>query len=117
MVDLCLYRCLQHPYLNDEDIEPHNLGPEETHQKLISASAKLRLLKDLLPKLKARGHRVLIFSQVFIYMCMLSNCFESDFPQFVIALNIIEDFLVGEGHKFLRLVSCIIFPETFPYSP
>lgn len=27
------------------------------------------------------------------------------FPQFAIALNIIEDFLVGEDMKFLRLVS------------
>ncbi|KAJ3911523.1 P-loop containing nucleoside triphosphate hydrolase protein [Lentinula edodes] len=80
-----LRKCLQHPYLNDEDIEPRGLTPKETHEKLIDASAKLRLLKDLLPKLKVRGHRVLIFSQ------------------FVIALNIIEDFLVGEGHKFLRL--------------
>lgn len=77
---LCLCRCLQHPYLNDEDIEPRNLGPEETHQKLISASAKLRLLKDLLPKLKARGHRVLIFSQVIFYICSLSNRFEPDLP-------------------------------------
>ncbi|KAE9408278.1 hypothetical protein BT96DRAFT_914203 [Gymnopus androsaceus JB14] len=80
-----LRKCLQHPYLYDEDIEPRHLSTEETHEKLISASAKLRLLRDLLPKLKARGHRVLIFSQ------------------FVIALNIIEDFLTGEGHKFLRL--------------
>ncbi|KAJ3843907.1 SHREC complex subunit Mit1 [Lentinula raphanica] len=80
-----LRKCLQHPYLYDEDIEPRGLGPQETHEKLIDASAKLRLLKDLLPKLKARGHRVLIFSQ------------------FVIALNVIEDFLVGEGLKFLRL--------------
>ncbi|KAJ4002497.1 SHREC complex subunit Mit1 [Lentinula boryana] len=80
-----LRKCLQHPYLYDEGIEPRGLGPQETHEKLIDASAKLRLLKDLLPKLKARGHRVLIFSQ------------------FVLALNVIEDFLVGEGHKFLRL--------------
>lgn len=58
-------RCLQHPYLYGEDIEPRGLTEEETHEKLISASAKLRLLKDLLPKLKARGHRVLIFSQVY----------------------------------------------------
>jgi chromodomain-helicase-DNA-binding protein 4 len=58
-------RCLQHPYLYDDGIEPRNLTPEETHGKLIDASAKFRLLKILLPKLKARGHRVLLFSQVF----------------------------------------------------
>ncbi|KAK0208177.1 SNF2 family DNA-dependent ATPase [Desarmillaria ectypa] len=80
-----LRKCLQHPYLCFEDIEPSGLSPQETHEKLIDASAKLRLLKSLLPKLKARGHRVLLFSQ------------------FVIGLNIIEDFLVGEGTKYLRL--------------
>ncbi|KAF5358789.1 hypothetical protein D9758_008603 [Tetrapyrgos nigripes] len=53
--------------------------------KMIDASAKLRLLKSSLPKLKSRGHRVLLFSQ------------------FVITLNIVEDFLVGENYKFLRL--------------
>ncbi|KAG0704357.1 SNF2 family DNA-dependent ATPase [Suillus ampliporus] len=80
-----LRKCLQHPYLNSEDIEPRNLTPAETHEKLIGASTKLRFLKMLLPKLKARGHRVLLFSQ------------------FVMALNIIEDFLRGEGYKYLRL--------------
>ncbi|KIL71765.1 hypothetical protein M378DRAFT_155365 [Amanita muscaria Koide BX008] len=80
-----LRKCLQHPYLYDENIEPRGLPQKETHEKLIDASAKLRLLKGLLPKLKARGHRVLLFSQ------------------FVIALNIVEDYLVGEGYKYLRL--------------
>ncbi|KAF7310762.1 SNF2 family DNA-dependent ATPase [Mycena chlorophos] len=80
-----LRKCLQHPYLYEDTIEPRGLSKQETHYKLIDASAKLRLLKVLLPKLKARGHRVLLFSQ------------------FVIALDIIEDFLVGEGLKFLRL--------------
>lgn len=57
-------RCLQHPYLVSEEIEPRNMSPQVTHDKLIEASTKLRLLKTLLPKLKARGHRVLLFSQV-----------------------------------------------------
>ncbi|KAF7320271.1 SNF2 family DNA-dependent ATPase [Mycena kentingensis (nom. inval.)] len=80
-----LRKCLQHPYLYDETIEPRDLAARETHEKLIDASAKLRFLKALLPKLKAKGHRVLLFSQ------------------FVIALDIIEDFLTGEGLRFLRL--------------
>ncbi|KAJ7654999.1 SNF2 family DNA-dependent ATPase [Mycena polygramma] len=80
-----LRKCLQHPYLYEETIEPRGLPQQETHEKLIDASAKLRFLKALLPKLKARGHRVLLFSQ------------------FVIALNVIEDFLAGEGYRFLRL--------------
>ncbi len=51
----------------------------------MDASAKLAFLRTMLPKLKAKGHRVLIFSQ------------------FVIALNLLEDFLVGQGYKYLRL--------------
>ncbi|TFK30824.1 hypothetical protein FA15DRAFT_608326 [Coprinopsis marcescibilis] len=80
-----LRKCLQHPYLYSEDIEPRGIPPSEVHEKLVDASAKLRFLKALLPKLKARGHRVLLFSQ------------------FVLALDIVEDFLNGEGFKFLRL--------------
>ncbi|KAJ6519648.1 SNF2 family DNA-dependent ATPase [Mycena sanguinolenta] len=80
-----LRKCLQHPYLYEETIEPRGLSTREAHEKLIDGSAKLRFLKVLLPKLKARGHRVLLFSQ------------------FVIALDVIEDFLTGEGHRFLRL--------------
>ncbi|KAL4070788.1 hypothetical protein J3A83DRAFT_4245468 [Scleroderma citrinum] len=80
-----LRKCLQHPYLISNNIEPSDLDPLDAHERLISASAKLRLLKSLLPKLKARGHRVLLFSQ------------------FVIALDIVEDFLTGEGYKYLRL--------------
>ncbi|KAA1471579.1 hypothetical protein DENSPDRAFT_799677 [Dentipellis sp. KUC8613] len=80
-----LRKCIQHPYLVSHEIEPKGLSIADAHDKLIAASAKLRLLKTLLPKLRARGHRVLLFSQ------------------FVIALNIIEDFLIGEGIKYLRL--------------
>ena len=59
-----LHRCVQHPYLVSPDIEPKGLSPTETHERLIGASAKLRLLQTMLPKLRARGHRVLLFSQV-----------------------------------------------------
>ncbi|KLO20752.1 hypothetical protein SCHPADRAFT_816295 [Schizopora paradoxa] len=80
-----LRKCLQHPYIISENIEPKGLSTTEAHTKLIDACGKLRLLKLLLPRLKARGHRVLLFSQ------------------FKLALDIIEDFVAGEGFKFLRL--------------
>jgi chromodomain-helicase-DNA-binding protein 4 len=57
-------RCIQHPYLVSEEIEPKGLSVKEMHLKLIEASGKFRLLKLMLPQLKARGHRVLLFSQV-----------------------------------------------------
>jgi chromodomain-helicase-DNA-binding protein 4 len=80
-----LRKCLQHPYLVSAEIEPQGLSDKEAHEKLVEASTKINFLRLLLPQLKARGHRVLLFSQ------------------FVIALDILEDFLKGEGIKYLRL--------------
>ena len=99
-----VYRCLQHPYLVSDTIEPRDLPPQETHDRLIGASAKLRLLKVLLPKLRDRGHRVLLFSQVRRIFPHFQPVQLTRF-QFVIALDIVEDFLIGEGVKYLRLVS------------
>lgn len=78
-------KVFQHPYISKPEAEPFDLSPEETHKELVNASGKLLFLKQLLPRLKARGRRVLLFSQ------------------FKIALDRIEDFLIGEGHKYLRL--------------
>jgi chromodomain-helicase-DNA-binding protein 4 len=80
-----LRKCIQHPYLISPDIEPKGLSVSDAHEMMVSASAKLRFLRTLLPKLKARNHRVLLFSQ------------------FTINLNIVEDFLEGENIKYLRL--------------
>ncbi|CAE6521305.1 unnamed protein product [Rhizoctonia solani] len=78
-------KCIQHPYLNQPDMERRGLSQDETLKQLVDASAKFRLLKIMLPQLKKRGHRVLLFSQ------------------FKIVLDIIEDFLHMEGYKLLRL--------------
>lgn len=54
----------QHPYLVDPSLENLDLSPEEQQKRLTDASGKLLFLKKLLPSLKARGRRVLLFSQV-----------------------------------------------------
>jgi chromodomain-helicase-DNA-binding protein 4 len=59
-----LRKCLQHPYLVSSEIEATGLSDKETHEKFVEASTKLAFLRQLLPQLKARGHRVLLFSQV-----------------------------------------------------
>ncbi|GAA6047763.1 hypothetical protein JCM3770_001766 [Rhodotorula araucariae] len=79
-----LRKALCHPYLVDADMEPL-ASAQEAHRNLTNASAKFVLLAQMLPKLKAAGHRVLIFSQ------------------FKITLNIIERFLAGLELKYLRL--------------
>ncbi|WRT67938.1 uncharacterized protein IL334_004912 [Kwoniella shivajii] len=80
-----LRKICQHPYLTTPDLESFDIPEKDQHDQLIEASGKLKFLKLLLPKLKERGHRVLLFSQ------------------FKIALDRIEDFLYEEGVKFLRL--------------
>ncbi|KAF6816237.1 chromatin remodeling complex subunit [Colletotrichum sojae] len=80
-----LRKCLCHPFMYSEAIEERTVDQVKLHQNLISASGKLMLLNLMLPKLKERGHRVLIFSQ------------------FLDQLDIIEDFLNGLGFQYRRL--------------
>ncbi|KAF8534418.1 P-loop containing nucleoside triphosphate hydrolase protein [Trichophaea hybrida] len=82
-----LRKCVCHPFLYNEDIEEitDENNMEMIHRNLVEAGSKLGLLNIMLPKLKARGHRVLIFSQ------------------FLGMLDIIEDFLSGLEMKFHRL--------------
>jgi chromodomain-helicase-DNA-binding protein 4 len=80
-----LRKCLCHPFVYSEAIEQRSDDPEVTKRTLIDASSKLQLLEMMLPKLRERGHRVLIFSQ------------------FLMQLNILEDFLEYLGLPYERL--------------
>ncbi|OAK96166.1 hypothetical protein IQ06DRAFT_296950 [Phaeosphaeriaceae sp. SRC1lsM3a] len=80
-----LRKCLCHPFVYSREIEERTDIAAVSHRNLVEASAKLNLLEVLLPKLKERGHRVLIFSQ------------------FLDMLNIIEDFLDGMEMAYQRL--------------
>jgi chromodomain-helicase-DNA-binding protein 4 len=80
-----LRKCLCHPFVYSQAIEERNLQASALHRNLVEASPKLQLLELLLPKLRERGHRVLIFSQ------------------FLDMLNIVEDFLDGLGLPYQRL--------------
>ncbi|GAA5891901.1 hypothetical protein JCM5296_003266 [Sporobolomyces johnsonii] len=80
-----LRKTLNHPFLVSPELEPPSNSSQEAWRHLTDASAKFLLLSRMLPKLKAAGHKVLIFSQ------------------FKIALNIIEQFLAGLDMKYLRL--------------
>jgi chromodomain-helicase-DNA-binding protein 4 len=80
-----LRKCLCHPFVYSREIEERTDVAAVSHGNLVEASSKLSLLEMLLPKLKERGHRVLIFSQ------------------FLDMLNIIEDFLDGMQLAYQRL--------------
>ncbi|XP_047056436.1 CHD3-type chromatin-remodeling factor PICKLE-like [Lolium rigidum] len=66
-------------------LEVHQRAGEDVFLSLVSASGKLQLLHKLLPKLKERGNRVLIFSQM------------------TKMLDILEDFLFSLGYKYARI--------------
>ena len=71
-----LYRTRKQDFHNDEDLY---------FKSLTNSSGKMVLLEKLLPKLKAGGHRVLIFSQM------------------VKMLDILEDYLIRRQYPFERI--------------
>ncbi|XP_020589471.1 probable chromatin-remodeling complex ATPase chain isoform X1 [Phalaenopsis equestris] len=77
-----LRKCCNHPYLF-QGAEPG--PPYTTGEHLITNAGKMVLLDKLLPKLKERDSRVLIFSQ----MTRL--------------LDILEDYLIFRGYKYCRI--------------
>ncbi|KAF2840017.1 hypothetical protein M501DRAFT_991062 [Patellaria atrata CBS 101060] len=80
-----LRKCLCHPFVYSREIEERTDVLATSHRNLVDASTKLQLLEVLLPKLKERGHRVLLFSQ------------------FLDMLDIVEDFLDGLEMRCQRL--------------
>uniref|UniRef100_A0A4W4F105 DNA helicase n=1 Tax=Electrophorus electricus TaxID=8005 RepID=A0A4W4F105_ELEEL len=89
-----LRKCCNHPYLingaeekiMEEFRESHPTDHPDFHlQAMIQAAGKLVLIDKLLPKLKAGGHRVLIFSQM------------------VRCLDILEDYLIQRRYPYERI--------------
>ncbi|ESN89899.1 hypothetical protein HELRODRAFT_116695 [Helobdella robusta] len=87
-----LRKCCNHPYLvngaEEQILSELNVqrGDLERHyQALITSSGKLVLVDKLLPKLKANGHKVLIFSQM------------------IRVLDILEDYLIHRKYPYERI--------------
>ena len=76
-----LRKCCNHPYL----FEGADPNPGVTDDAFVEASGKLHVLDRLLTKLKARGHRVVLFSQ------------------FTSTLDVLDDVLRLRGYEFSRL--------------
>lgn len=77
-----LRKCCNHPYLFPS-MEDRSLDPLGDH--LFMSCGKMVLLDKLLKKMKERGHRVLIFSQM------------------TRMLDILEDYLVSQGYLYCRI--------------
>uniref|UniRef100_K3W760 Uncharacterized protein n=1 Tax=Globisporangium ultimum (strain ATCC 200006 / CBS 805.95 / DAOM BR144) TaxID=431595 RepID=K3W760_GLOUD len=78
-IQLQLRMCCNHPFLikGVEDRELEELGPRpppaDIMNKVVQCSGKMVLVSKLLPKLKAEGHKVLIFSQFLKQLDMLER--------------------------------------------
>lgn len=60
---MLLKRCCNHPYLVEYPLDPAT-QEFKIDEELVLSSGKFLILDRLLPALKARGHKVLIFSQM-----------------------------------------------------
>ncbi|KAK9805875.1 hypothetical protein WJX73_000130 [Symbiochloris irregularis] len=77
-----LRKCCNHPLLLDD---ARFAGPSPPVAKLVADSGKLRLLDRMLAKLRAEGHRTLIYSQ------------------FTMVLDLLEDWLLGRNWGYQRI--------------
>jgi SNF2 family DNA or RNA helicase len=97
-----LRKTCAHPYLIAPELEPKGITAKKAYATFVDASEKLRVLQLLLPKLKERGHRVLIFSQFIMVLDILERC-ATRLPWSSPDSTRLHSFLEGEGHKFVRL--------------
>ena len=80
-----LRKCCNHPFLIDEQPWPATRDPNQFLQELLQASGKLSLIDSMLQRMKALGHRVLIYSQ------------------FTTLLNLLEEWLAARQWGFQRI--------------
>lgn len=79
-----LRKCCNHPYLLEYPLDP-STGNFKVDEDIVKKSGKMQLLDRMLKELKARGHKVLIFSQ------------------FTTMLDIIEDYCGLRSYNYQRL--------------
>ncbi|XP_058508375.1 lymphoid-specific helicase [Solea solea] len=76
---MLLKRCCNHPYLVEYPLDPAT-QEFKIDEQLVQSSGKFLILDRLLPALKKRGHKVLIFSQMTSILDLLMDyCYLRDF--------------------------------------
>lgn len=89
---MLLRKCCNHPYLIEYPLDPATQD-FKVDEELVNSSGKFLLLDRMLPELKKRGHKVLIFSQM------------------TQMLDILLDFCYLRKHKFSRLDGSMSYAE------
>ncbi|CAL1577765.1 unnamed protein product [Knipowitschia caucasica] len=76
---MLLKKCCNHPYLVEYPLDPAT-QEFKIDEQLVLTSGKFQILDRLLPALKKRGHKVLIFSQMTSILDLLMDyCYLRDF--------------------------------------
>ncbi|XP_056386301.1 lymphoid-specific helicase isoform X2 [Hyla sarda] len=89
---MLLRKCCNHPYLIEYPLDP--LTQEfKIDQELINSSGKFLILDRMLPEMKKRGHKVLMFSQL------------------TMMLDILMDYCYYKKFKFCRLDGSMSYSE------
>eukprot|EP01128_Nolandella_sp_AFSM9_P007288 TRINITY_DN3948_c0_g1_i1.p1 TRINITY_DN3948_c0_g1~~TRINITY_DN3948_c0_g1_i1.p1 ORF type:complete len:811 (-),score=128.48 TRINITY_DN3948_c0_g1_i1:318-2750(-) len=84
--DKARFKREQVEYLNTNNLKQYVIQDAQAYlDRIVASSGKMQLLDKMLPVLKAKGHKVLIFSQ----MTRL--------------LDILEDYVDHSGHKYCRI--------------
>ncbi|XP_062352926.1 lymphoid-specific helicase isoform X3 [Cinclus cinclus] len=76
---MLLRKCCNHPYLIEYPLDPAT-QQFKVDEDLVKSSGKFLLLDRMLPELKKRGHKVLLFSQMTMMLDILMDyCYLRDF--------------------------------------
>ncbi|CAB1312581.1 unnamed protein product [Coregonus sp. 'balchen'] len=89
---MLLKRCCNHPYLIEYPLDPAT-QEFKIDEQLVQTSGKFLILDRMLPELKKRGHKVLIFSQM------------------TSILDILMDYCYLRGYLYSRLDGSMAYPD------
>uniref|UniRef100_A0A8C8D217 Helicase, lymphoid specific n=1 Tax=Oncorhynchus tshawytscha TaxID=74940 RepID=A0A8C8D217_ONCTS len=89
---MLLKRCCNHPYLIEYPLDPAT-QEFKIDEQLVQTSGKFLILDRMLPELKKRGHKVLIFSQM------------------TSILDILMDYCYLRGYQYSRLDGSMAYPD------
>jgi SNF2 family DNA or RNA helicase len=88
-MEMLLKKCCNHPYLidgvEDQELKDKDLDEDEIINMMVKASSKLAFIDNLLPEIKQRGSKVVIYFQL------------------VRMMDIFEDYVRHRGFSFERI--------------
>lgn len=89
---VCNHPYLVNPFAEDEN-EPEKKRTERFLKSVVEASGKFQILEKMLNELRAKGHKVLIFSQM------------------TRMLDVLEEYLLAKKERYCRIDGSVVQAE------